>query len=188
MRVRTAFAIAAVAVVLAAGTGPASADDAVTVFPPKAEPGSTVAVRASCAGGAQWVEYTSPAFSEVSRVALDGAADSEEHFALDADLEPGQYQVRAECGSADSSRMLYSGVTVVAPDGAPDGAPDASADLAGPPAGPTPSGAPDSGGGGLHRMADPAGSAALPTALAVGVLAACALVLASGRRGVRRGR
>ncbi len=180
MRVRTAFAIAAVAVVLAAGTGPASADDAVTVFPPKAEPGSTVAVRASCAGGAQWVEYTSPAFSEVSRVALDGAADSEEHFALDADLEPGQYQVRAECGSADSSRMLYSGVTVVAP--------DASADLAGPPAGPTPSGAPDSGGGGLHRTADPAGSAALPTALAVGVLAACALVLASGRRGVRRGR
>ncbi|KUP95325.1 hypothetical protein [Thermobifida cellulosilytica] len=186
MRVRTAFEIAAVAAILALGAGAAAADDAITVFPPEAEPGSTVVVRVSCGGGAQWVDYSSPAFSdsEVPRVLLDGAVAAEEEIPLAPDLEPGEYEIRGECGTDDSSRVLYSGVTVLG-DGAAHGAPGPSADLAQPPAAtPTPSGAPNSGGGGLHRPSDPAVPLAV---LGGGLLLVAATGLLSYRRAVRDG-
>ncbi|MEY9213203.1 hypothetical protein NI17_001930 [Thermobifida halotolerans] len=183
MRVRTAFGIAVVAAVLVAGAGTATADSAITVFPPEAEPGSPIIVQVSCSGGARWVEYTSPAFSTVLRVTLDGA-DSEERIVLKEGLEPGDYQIRGECGASDSSRVLYSSVTVVGKDGGNDreDAPASSSGLAVPPPTPTPSGAPQTGGGGLHRPADPAVPLA---ALAVGLLLVSGAGLLSYRCVVR---
>lgn len=140
MRVYTALGLAAAAVLLAGGSGTTSADDAITVFPPKAVPGSTILVRVSCGEGAQWVEYSSPAFPEPSRIALDGTTEVEKRFVLADDLEPGDYPIRGECGAAESSRVRYANVTV-----------PAEPERAVPSPAPTPSGAPNTGGGGLSR-------------------------------------
>ena len=181
MRVRTALGWTAAAV-LVGGAGTAAADEAITVFPPKAAPGSTVFVRVSCPYSAEWVEYSSPAFAAPTRVDLAGETAAEQEFVLSDDLEPGDYQVRGECGAADSSHVQYASVTVPAPDGSAVPAPQHTT----PSPAPTPSGAPNAGGGGLAR---PASTTTPPfDVLAAGLLLLGATAVVALRQGVRRGR
>lgn len=157
---------------LALGAPPAAAAEEVVVFPASAAPGDGVTVKSSCEGPAERLEFTSDAFAEPAEAPLVNTFGSTTAH-VRGDAEPGSYTVTGTCtGGTATGRETVEG-TVTVTDG---------------PA-PTPSGAPQTGGGGAaDRGADmsAADAARGPVGAAIGVLAALALLGAVAHHRLRR--
>ncbi|MDA2803104.1 hypothetical protein [Nocardiopsis suaedae] len=161
--------LAAGALVLGAPPA-AAAGEEVVVFPASAAPGEGVTVKSSCEGPAERLEFTSAAFAGPAEAPLVNTFGSTT-ARVRGDARPGAYTVTGTCtgGSATGRETVEGTVTVTD--------------------GPTPSGAPQTGGGGTADRGVGAGAADAargPTGAAVGVLAALALLGAVVHRRLRR--
>ncbi|WP_017625824.1 hypothetical protein [Nocardiopsis chromatogenes] len=163
--------LAAGALALAASPA-AAAGEEIVVFPASAAPGDGVTVKSSCEGPAERLEFTSGAFSETAEAPLVNTFGSTT-ARVSEDARPGAYAVTGTCtGGAATGKETVEGTFTVT----------------GGPA-PTPSGAPQTGGGGTADRgigASAADAARGPTGAALGVLAALALLGAVGHPRLRR--
>ncbi|WP_239647321.1 MULTISPECIES: hypothetical protein [Nocardiopsis] len=148
---------------LALGAAPAAAEDSIAVSPAAVSPGGSVTLKSSCEGPAERLEFTSTAFSGTAAAELSNTFGSAT-VTVEEDARPGAYRVRGTCtGDGATGKEKVEGTITVTGGAAP-----------------TPSGAPQTGGGGA------AGPARGPAAAAIGVLCALALLGAAVHRRLGR--
>ncbi|MDA0566240.1 hypothetical protein LG943_18235 [Streptomonospora sp. S1-112] len=151
---------------LVPGTAPAWAEaQQIEVSPEAVAPGQSITLTSACEGDARQLEFTSDVFPGTASAELENTFGTVP-VVVAPGTPPGVYAVHAECVGGTSTETALGKVTVIR--GALT---------------PTPSGAPQTGGGGVPESAGPA------RAMAAGLLAGLAgAALALGRRAARRGR